>query len=487
MKLKNPVSPLQLFAPYLEEAALQQSRNLIMPGNAHYQPKQLVPYLGYDQWACFCVIVEYVWLLALAKHKIIPRSAAKLLTPELLRAIILKLTTTEMTALERSKTGHDIMALLELTRPLLPTPLSRWLHFGLTSYDVICTAYALQIRMAHRYAFAPLARSLDVIWRKRIREYDDTVRLGMTHLQAAVPVTVGSWLGNLHSRFVDSARSAETFVCQIPGKFSGAVGNHASAVVLFGAKKALALEKTALRLLELPEPVPCHQETPPEGTARFYGSLVNMSAALANLGEDTRHLQSTWVGEVITPGSRSSAMPHKSKNPVRAENTAGMYRSVVGQYATLLLNQLTDLERDLRDSGPMRGYSAIMVSTCHQMNTVEGMLGRFEFVRQRAEQNFRRFGKMVSAEALHLALQYEGRSDTHAFLNEVLVPMAECRRLTLFQAAESFAARPKNSVFKAVWRKVLKRNPRLKGVLEVPHTYIGTSVLAAHKAARRVL
>lgn len=477
-----------LFAVYLQEGASQSNRNLEMPGNPHYQPKFLRPFLGYDQWACYCAFIEWVWLITLGKHHILPSNVAKLLTPELLRSIILKLTTTEMTERERSsKTQHDIIALTELMFLLLPKPLRRWLHFGLTSYDVICTAYAVQLRLAHGYAFAPLARQTDVIWRTKIQEYAYLPRIGITHLQVAVPVTVGSWLGKLHHSFIDSARLTETLVQSIPGKFSGAVGNRAGLVLLFGKKKASALEKTALGLLGLPEPVPSHQETPPEPTARFYGSLVNISAVLANLGEDIRHLQSTFVGEVITPSSTSSAMPHKSRNPIRAENTAGMYRSVVGEYVKLLLNQTTDLERDLRDSSVMRGYSAMMVCTTHQLNTMKGVLGRFQFVTKRAEQNFQRFGKIVSAEALHLALKLEGETDTHAFLNEVLVPRAFRQNRTIFQVAEAYSKKLKHSAFKKVWERVLHKHKGLTGVLKNPETYIGTSAEDAHKEEGNVL
>jgi len=129
MKTKNNVGLLQYAVSFIQEAAQQQpQRDLGMPGNRHYQPKQLQPYLGYDQWASFCIVVEWAWLLALAKHKEMPVSTAKLLTPELLRKLILEVTTTEMTKLERSKTNHDILALLELMEPLLPEPLRRWLH-----------------------------------------------------------------------------------------------------------------------------------------------------------------------------------------------------------------------------------------------------------------------------------------------------------------------------------------------------------------------
>jgi len=476
-----------LFAVHLQQTELLSNRNLTMPGQSHYQPTLLPPYLGYDQWACYCALVEWVWLLTLGQHKIMPKGVAKLLTPALFRHIVLNLSTTAMTKLEREKTHHDIIALTELMSTLLPEPLRKWLHFGLTSYDVMCTAYAVQLRVAHKYAFAPLAREVDEVWRERIAEYASAPRLGLTHLQAAIPVTVGSWLGKLHHSFVGSARSAEALVQKIPGKFSGAVGNRAGLSILFGAEKARQLERSALRALGLPEPVPCHQETPPEPTSRFYDSVVSISAVLANLGDDIRHLQSTWVGEVQTPGSRSSAMPHKRGNPIGSENTVGMYRSVVGEKVKQLLNQTTNLERDLCDSSVMRGYSAMLVFTAYQLNTMKGVLDKLQFVTKRAEQNLKRFGKIVSAEALHLALKLEGETGTHAFLNEVLVPKALRRNQTIFQVAEAYANNPKHSAFKAVWGEVLGKHPELAGVLKHPETYLGTSAEDAHEEWKNVL
>lgn len=168
----------------------KNDRNLFMPGDSRYQPSPLRPLLGYDMWAGFLIIVEWFWLLTLAQMKVMPPAARDLLKPELLKELLDKITTTAQDKLER-QTKHDILALLALMREILPPELHRWLHFTSTSYDIINTAYALQIRLMFEKAFWPSLQTLDISWRHKIRIYAQTLMVGRTHLQHALPITAG--------------------------------------------------------------------------------------------------------------------------------------------------------------------------------------------------------------------------------------------------------------------------------------------------------
>ena len=131
------------------------NRNLQMPGQPRYQPAQLKPYLGYDQWASWLILVEWFWMKTLALMGKIPPEAATLLTEGLLKELLEKITTTIVDA-EEVKTRHDIVALLNKMREILPVELHAWLHYCATSYDVISTAYALQYQTVFFDVIEPL-------------------------------------------------------------------------------------------------------------------------------------------------------------------------------------------------------------------------------------------------------------------------------------------------------------------------------------------
>lgn len=395
--------------------------NLQMPGDGRYQPEELKPFLGYDNWASWLIIVEWFWMIALGQIGIIPKKDAKLLTGNRLARLISIITTSKQDWEEKRNTKHDILALLKLMRQYMPRALCKWLHFCATSYDIINTAYALQISITFERVFWPMLCETDKIWREKIAEHANTLQAGRTHLQTALPVTVGFWLAQLHSRFTDAAKEALFRSWQVPGKFSGAVGTYASQKVFIKSREA---EKVLMEILGLPTARISTQITPPEGTARFYFELVLLSGVMANFGEDVRILQSSQFGELITASSSSSAMPHKTANPIAAENDAGMQVSVISEAMKVVLTLVSNLQRDLRWSNVMRSHSAVMVYCFQQIKTTLRILKSIEVNQQKCRDNFDVAGKLVVAELLHLALQKSGYPDTHGFVNETIVPRA---------------------------------------------------------------
>src|SRR4030042_5711721 len=125
---------------YVLEVAKQPGRNLQMPGDGRYQPDALKPYLGYDQWAAWLLVVEWTWLKTLAKIGKIPEEARHLINlPQLKK--LMSLISTTIQAIREKKTRHDLRALIELMCENIPRVLRRWVHFCATSYDVIESAY----------------------------------------------------------------------------------------------------------------------------------------------------------------------------------------------------------------------------------------------------------------------------------------------------------------------------------------------------------
>lgn len=461
----------------LNEVAKQPGRNLQMPGDGRYQPDELKPYLCYDQWAAWLIIVEWFWMKTLAKMGVMPQGVDRLLTRRRLQKILLAITTTHQDAKEK-ETKHDILALLALMREHLPIELHPWLHYCGTSYDIINTAYALQLKMVFEQVFLPKLHELDVLWREKIKENADVLQAGRTHLQTALPVTVGLWLSNPHNRFVQSARRAKRLAKEIPGKFSGAVGTSASQRVLIDSKEG---EKLLMEMLGLPAAEVSTQITPPEGMARFYYELVLLSGTMANLGEDARILQSSQFGELVSASSSSSAMSHKKANPIAAENDAGMHVSAIAENMKVILTLVSDLQRDLRWSNVMRSYSAVAVYTYQQILTSIRLLKSMEIDVAQCRRNFYNQGKLVVAELLHLFLQREGVPEAHKFVNEEVVPRAEKSGDNLFVAAGKLVT-AQGPITPAIYQR-LKDNKKIVSHLTSPETYLGDAVVTALREA----
>src|SRR5204863_9622903 len=107
------------------------------------------------------------------------------------------------------KTKHTILALLVLLKRNIPRELHQWLHLSLTSYDVVSTAFALQAMQTFRGPFYKKLQSVDKLWREKIKENTGVLQIGRTHLQDALPITIGFWLAVLHNRYVKNAREAK--------------------------------------------------------------------------------------------------------------------------------------------------------------------------------------------------------------------------------------------------------------------------------------
>jgi len=457
-------------------AAERKGRNLFMPGDGRYQPEKLKIFLGYDMWASFLIIVEWFWLITLAEAGFMPTKHSVLLTRELLMRMLINITTTKQDAAEKI-TKHDILALLELMRKYLPKPLHRYLHLGATSYDIICTAYALILKVAFSETFWPKLREVDELWRKKIDQYTYIVQSGRTHLQTALPVTVGLWLSCLHHPYNESARNAHRMVMNIPGKFSGAVGTSAALKNMLNGEEKRA-ETKLMGYLGMKPAEYSTQITPPQNTARFYFELVLLSGVLANLGEDVRILQSSQFGEIISAGSSSSTMAHKKANPILAENICGMHVNITAEFMKVLLTLVSDLQRDLRWSSVMRSFSAAMVYSYQQITTTERLLNSLAVDEKRINENFNRESKLVMGELLHLCLQSQSYAGTHELVNKKIVPGAAISGANLPEEMDNYLLSNTDKNLKRAW-KLIPNN--IVDLMKCPEKYIGNAIGLARK------
>ncbi|MBH00159.1 MAG: adenylosuccinate lyase [Solibacterales bacterium] len=226
---------------------------------------------------------------------------------------------------------------------------SRWLHFGLTSNDVVDTAQALQLKAASALIQPALEKLRDVL-DKRAHEFSDAVMVGRTHGVHAEPTTFGLKLANWYAeinrhvtRFKDAAEQIRV------GKISGAVGTFAHI--------SPQAEERICEKLDLEAAPISSQVIQRDRHAHYLCTLGLIAATLEKIALEVRHLQRTEVREAQEYFSKSqkgsSAMPHK-KNPITCEQICGLARVVRSNASTAFENIALWHERDISHSSVER-------------------------------------------------------------------------------------------------------------------------------------
>jgi len=226
---------------------------------------------------------------------------------------------------------------------------SRWLHFGLTSNDVVDTAQALQIRQASDIILAGIDKLIASL-AERAHEFRHAVQVGRTHGVHAEPITFGLkialWYDEMRrnrSRFADAAEAIRV------GKLSGAVGT-------FGHIDPAAEERICEKIGLKAAPI-SNQVIPRDLHAAYVSALALTTATLEKIALEVRHLQRTEVREADEPFGKSqkgsSAMPHK-RNPIVCEQICGLARVVRSNLQAAFENIALWHERDISHSSVER-------------------------------------------------------------------------------------------------------------------------------------
>jgi adenylosuccinate lyase len=251
---------------------------------------------------------------------------------------------------EREKvTDHDVAAFVDVLSASAGDS-GRWIHFGLTSSDVLDTALALQLRAAGAIVLAGALELSDAL-AERAREHVDTVCVGRTHGVHAEPTTFGIKLaGFAFEARRNAERLSRAFEGASVGAVSGAVGNYSATSPEFEARVLARLGLHA-------EPVST-QVVPRDRHAELLQAIALAGAGLERFATEIRHLQRTEVREVEEPfrsGQQkgSSAMPHK-RNPITTERITGLARLLRGYATAAVENVALWHERDISHSGAER-------------------------------------------------------------------------------------------------------------------------------------
>jgi adenylosuccinate lyase len=243
---------------------------------------------------------------------------------------------------------HDVLAFLTCVSEYVGDD-SRFVHLGMTSSDVLDTAFSIQLREAGGLIVGGLRKLLGIL-RKKAFEYKDTAMIGRSHGIHAEPRTLGLvfalWYDEIRRNLerMSAARDAVSV-----GMMSGAVGTYANITP--------EVERYACELLELRPAGISTQVIQRDVYAQYFLTLSLIAASVEKIATEIRHYQRTEVGEMeepFTEGQKgSSAMPHK-RNPVLSENLCGLSRIVRSHSIAALENIALWHERDISHSSVER-------------------------------------------------------------------------------------------------------------------------------------
>ena len=281
---------------------------------------------------------------------------------------------------------------------------SRWLHYGLTSNDIVDTAQALQIKEASAMLRTGIEDLLAVL-RRRAIEFKHTPTIGRTHGIHAEPTTFGlkllNWFAEMERNLVRFDAAAEDMRV---GKLSGAVGT-------FGHLKPEHEERICERLGLKPAPV-ATQVIQRDRHAAYISTLAIIGSTLDKIAVEVRHLQRTEVREAQEYFSEkqkgSSAMPHK-KNPIISEQISGLARVLRGNAQAAFENIALWHERDISHSSVERVIfpdSTILVD--YLLDKTTDLIDRLLVYPERMKKNLESTGGLIFSGQLLLDLAEAG-------------------------------------------------------------------------------
>jgi adenylosuccinate lyase len=245
-------------------------------------------------------------------------------------------------------TDHDVAAFVDVVQESVGQPAGAWVHYGLTSSDVVDTALALQMTRALD-RILPAAERLESAIAARAREFRDTPMVGRTHGIHAEPTTFGMklalWAMQVRRDRERLQRARDTIAV---GKLSGAVGTFSN---IDPAVERFVCERLGL------VPVPATQVLPRDRHAEVLYACTSVGASVESFALEIRHLQRTEVREAeeaFREGQKgSSAMPHK-RNPIKSEQLCGLARVLRGNLQAALEDVALWHERDISHSSVER-------------------------------------------------------------------------------------------------------------------------------------
>jgi len=312
-------------------------------------------------------------------------------------------------------TNHDVAAFIDVIQARIADPSAKWIHYGLTSSDVVDTAWCWMMRDAADVIITELSLLIQDA-SALARRHKDTVMIGRTHGIHAEPTTFGAkvalWAMQL-DRDRTRLRDAREMIAVC--KLSGAVGTYSNI--------SPDVERRVGAALQL-KPVPATQVVSRDRHAQYLWACSSLASTIEMIAVELRHLQRTEVNEVregFRAGQKgSSAMPHK-RNPISAETLTGLSRVVKANAGVGADNVALWHERDISHSSAERIVIPDSSTLSHYMvRRLRSLLNNLEVDTESMKKNLESTRGLVFSQAVLLALVDQGmiRDDAYRVVQE---------------------------------------------------------------------
>jgi adenylosuccinate lyase len=392
-------------------------------------------------------------------------------------ATIVEKASTEYVKLKRVKKierqiRHDVMALVKALAEVCG-PSGAYIHLGATSSDILDTATALQLKEALQVIEKRLS-DLEAVLLKRAEKHRESVMIGRTHGQHALPTTLGFkfavWTREV-ARHIQRLRDCRDRL--LLGKMSGAVGTQAGL-----GSNALKIQHLVMERLGIEEADISTQIIQRDRHAELTCILANAASTLDNIASNVRELQRPEIGEVFEPFGRkqvgSSTMPHK-RNPMICERICGLAKIMRSLVSAALENVPTWHERDLTQSSCER---FVIPEECilldYMLVLMTRVLRGLEVDEERMLHNMELTQGRMMSEAVMLALAKKGmgRQKAHELVRELAVKSHSEQRLF------NRVLRENDAVQKLLNKKEIEQ------ALE-PRNYLGTALEQIERVVKK--
>jgi adenylosuccinate lyase len=347
--------------------------------------------------------VELTATEAWAHYGLVPLEDAKLLRDKATFNV-------ERIAEIEADTRHDVVAFTRCLSETLGEE-RKWIHYGLTSTDVVDTAQGLRLKQANVLIREGLSAYIAQL-REMVLRYKDTVMIGRTHGIQAEPTTFGLKLARYYEEALrNQTRFERVAVALETGKLSGAVGTFANV--------PMAVEEETMKRLGLQLQPVASQVLPRDLHADYIAALALLATSMENIATEMRSLARSEIHEVeegFAKGQKgSSAMPHK-RNPISFENITGLARIVRG-YVTPALEDVTLWhERDISHSSAERlmlpDATALVDYMLHRLTAI---LANLQVFPETMLKNMERTYGLIYSQRLLLKLVDKGLSREEAY------------------------------------------------------------------------
>lgn len=314
---------------------------------------------------------------------------------------------------------HDIMAMVRALDEQCEGDAGNYIHYGATSYDIVDTSLALQLKKALKVTEKRVLEFLKILL-KLCEEHKKTVCIGRTHGQQAIPTTFGMkfavWAAEV-GRHLDRLKGVQNRSSQ--GKMSGAVGTMAS----FG-EKGFEIQELVMKYLEISSVLIANQVVQRDIHAEVIVLLNFITSTVDKIAREIRNLQRTEIGEIFEPFAKkqvgSSTMSHK-RNPHKSERIVSLARRIKSSVIVAFDNISLEHERDLTNSANERIIiSETFILTDYILKQLISILEGLEFNYDNIKRNLNLTNGQILSEKIMVELVKKGigRQEAHEILRK---------------------------------------------------------------------